>query len=82
MKNWARKSWPFRQSQKILVGFPVLSEFNVNPFDGGGVVMEKREINGVTWHRCDYLSNGTRRWYHFRMIGRYLYCTPRNLERS
>jgi len=37
--------------------------------------------NGMVWHRCDHLTNGMRRWYTFRMIGKHFYCSPKNLKR-
>lgn len=38
--------------------------------------MKKIKINGLTWYRCDHLTNLMRKYYGFRMIGKLLYCTP------
>jgi len=34
------------------------------------------KLDGKVWYRCDHLSNAMRKTFGFRMIGKFLYCSP------
>jgi hypothetical protein len=38
--------------------------------------MAKINLDGRIWYRCDHLSNAMRKTFGFRMIGKFLYCSP------
>ncbi len=46
------------------------------------VIMDDRIINGTRWFHCTHLTNGMRKWYRFRMIGKKFYATPKNLKKQ
>jgi len=40
------------------------------------VVLKDKQGNEKTWFRVDFITLLMRKTYGFRMIGKFLYCTP------
>jgi len=67
-----------RSLLKLAVKFSIFEKHHWSEIlKKGEIVMEKLNLGGKIWYRCNHLSMLMRKTYNFRMVGKVLYCSPR-----